>query len=631
MMGRVSRRSRAVVMGAGLALVVPAALGGCDLVGGSKPATPDATVKALADGLAGGDLTKVPFDGATGANVAAFMTTVTADLKDLKRTVKVTQVSKPNANDSKATATLTFVWTIPASLSSPAATATATGTTTGTATTTPAPTTTPADGSDGLWTYTTPVGLTRAQDTTWHVAWNPTIIAPDLTTSERLTLTTAPAKRADIVGANNVPLMTERATATVGIDKTRIPAASLAASATALAQLAGSDPAAYAAQVAAAGSKAFVPLITVRADDALVTEQAGAIAAIPGASVVGGKAVVGPSPTFARSLLGTVGEATAELVQKSNGALHQGDIVGLSGLEQRYDIQLRGTSGVTVRAVVKDTAGKVTTSRDLFTRPATDGRPLQLTMDATAQTVAEAVLQGVTTTPAAIVAIRPSTGEILASANGPAAKGIALGTSGQVAPGSTFKIVTALALLRAGLTPDSIVSCTPTFNAGGRIFKNYNDYPPDKVGNIPLRTAFANSCNTAFISNNAKITQADLASAAAALGVGVDLDLGFPAYLGSVPTSAGSTEHAASMIGQASVLVAPMDMATVAASVMHAAVVRPRLIADNPAVAGFPTPATPLQPAEAQALQSMMGAVVSEGSGRSLAGVGVTLAKSGTA
>ncbi len=660
MMGRAARRSRAVVLGAGLALLVPAALGACDIVGGSKPVTPDATVKALADGLAGGDLTKVPFDGATGANVATFLTTVTADLKDLKRTVTVTRVSKPNANDFTATATLTFAWTIPASLSSPpstgpagstATTTTPSPTTTSSASSTPtsasgstsgsasgstsptaaAPTGTPTGASDAIWTYTTPVGLTRAQDTTWHVAWNPTIIAPDLTTNERLTLTTAPAKRADIVGANNVPLMTERATAAVGIDKTRIPAASLPASATALAQLAGSDPAAYAAQVVAAGSKAFVPVITVRADDPLVTDQGGAIAAIPGASVVGSQAVVGPSPTFARSLLGTVGEATAQLIQKSNGALHQGDIVGLSGLEQRYDAQLRGASGVTVRAVVRDATGKVTTSRDLFTRPATDGKPLQLTMDATAQTVAEAVLQAVTTTPAALVAIRPSTGEILASANGPASKGIALGTLGQVAPGSTFKIVTALALLRAGLTPDSLVSCTPTFNAGGRIFRNYSDYPPDKVGNIPLRTAFANSCNTAFISNNAKITQADLASAAAALGVGVDLDLGFPAYLGSVPTSASATEHAASMIGQASVLMAPMDMATVAASVMHAAVVRPRLVADNPAVAGFPAPVKPLQPAEAQALQSMMGAVVSEGSGRSLAAVGVTLAKSGTA
>ena len=163
------------------------------------------------------------------------------------------------------------------------------------------------------------------------------------------------------------------------------------------------------------------------------------------------------------------------------------------------------------------------------------------------------------------------------------------------------------------------------------MFKNYDDYPATKLGDIPLRTAFANSCNTAFISNQAKISQADLASAAAALGAGVDLDLGFPAYLGSVPTTATATEHAASMIGQGKVLVAPMDMATVVASVVRGSVVRPRLIDDNPAVGAFPTPEKPLQPAEAQALQALMGAVVSEGSGAVLAGVGVTAAKTGTA
>jgi cell division protein FtsI/penicillin-binding protein 2 len=165
----------------------------------------------------------------------------------------------------------------------------------------------------------------------------------------------------------------------------------------------------------------------------------------------------------------------------------------------------------------------------------------------------------------------------------------------------------------------------------GRSFKNYNDYPADKIGPIPLRTAFANSCNTAFISNASAVTQGDLAAAAASLGIGVDLDLGFPAYLGSVPDTASGTDHAASMIGQSKVLVSPMDMATVTASVLHGAVVRPSLIRDNPAVATFPTPTKPLTPIEAQALQSLMGAVVSEGSGAFLAADRVTAAKTGTA
>ncbi|MGI9156315.1 MAG: penicillin-binding transpeptidase domain-containing protein [Marmoricola sp.] len=108
-------------------------------------------------------------------------------------------------------------------------------------------------------------------------------------------------------------------------------------------------------------------------------------------------------------------------------------------------------------------------------------------------------------------------------------------------------------------------------------------------------------------------------------------DLGFPAFLGSVPAQGTGTEHAASMIGQAKIEVAPMDMATVVASVVKGSLVRPSLVVGNPAVATFSKPAKPLQPAEARALQGLMSAVVTEGSGRVLAPSGVTVAKTGTA
>ena len=632
-MSHPSRNLRQRAVGALCALSLATVLAGCNLV--NPPPGPDQAAQALAGGLAGGDLNQVRLDGATPANVTAFLATAIGDLKDVKRTVTVDQVSEPKANDRTATASLAFAWTLPSAAPASAATTTGTATATTDATSSATASATTSAGATGgtdvVWNYTTTAHLTRAEDDTWHVTWTPALFAPGLTATEKLALVTVAAKRGDIVGAGSTPLMTERDTAQVGIDKTKVGADQQAAAATALAQLAGSDAAAYAAAVMSAGAKAFVPLITVRPDDPLLTSQKAAVNAIPGAVSVPGKSVIGPSPNFARSILGTVGVATAELIAKSKGALKTGDVVGLSGLEQRYDARLRGTPGRTIQAVGTDSAGKQS-SRDLFTSPAVDGKPLVVTLDITGQTVAEAVLQGGPgDTQTSLVAIRPSTGEILVAANGPGSKGLAVGTTGQAAPGSTFKIITALALLRAGVTPDSPVQCTPTVTVGGRSFKNYNDYPPDKIGTIPLRTAFANSCNTAFISNQDKVSQADLAGAAAALGIGVDLDLGFPAYLGSVPTTASETEHAASMIGQAKVLVSPMDMATAIASAVHGSVVRPRLLDDNPAVAGFPTPGKPLQPAEAQALQAMLGAVVSEGSGALLASDGVTAAKTGTA
>jgi cell division protein FtsI/penicillin-binding protein 2 len=145
----------------------------------------------------------------------------------------------------------------------------------------------------------------------------------------------------------------------------------------------------------------------------------------------------------------------------------------------------------------------------------------------------------------------------------------------------------------------------------------------------------ANSCNTAFITARNKVSQADIADAAASLGLGVDHDLGFPAYFGSVPASdaeAGSeTGHAASLIGQGKVTASPMAMAAVAASVDKGSVVVPRLL---PAQKTDDTaPKTPLTPAEARQLRTLMRGVVTSGSGSFLASVpgAPVLAKTGTA
>ena len=67
-------------------------------------------------------------------------------------------------------------------------------------------------------------------------------------------------------------------------------------------------------------------------------------------------------------MLGTVGPVTAEMVKDVPGVYRAGDEAGLSGLEARYDEQLRGTPGVPCDAV--DAEGS---SRELFTRR--PGRP----------------------------------------------------------------------------------------------------------------------------------------------------------------------------------------------------------------------------------------------------------------
>ncbi|HEU4566593.1 MAG TPA: penicillin-binding transpeptidase domain-containing protein, partial [Marmoricola sp.] len=211
--------------------------------------------------------------------------------------------------------------------------------------------------------------------------------------------------------------------------------------------------------------------------------------------------------------------------------------------------------------------------------------------------------------------------------------GYDIATYGRYAPGSTFKMVSSLALLRSGLTPRSTVHCVPRLDVNGKAFTNYSDYPADRLGDIPLLQAVANSCNTAFIGERHRLHGDDLPQAAAALGFGVDHDLGFPAYFGQVPAPAGETEAAADLIGQGRVLASPMAMATVMASVIAGRAVLPVLLPDQHAASSPPSPTHPLTRHEDAAEKQMLRAVVTQGSGAILRGLPgpPALAKTGTA
>ena len=104
----------------------------------------------------------------------------------------------------------------------------------------------------------------------------------------------------------------------------------------------------------------------------------------------------------------------------------------------------------TVSAALENTSA----SSIVFTINAEDGTPLQTTLDPRLQALAEAVLEDEPSA-SALVAIQPSTGDVLTVANGPGSEGQQTALLGQYPPGSTFKIATSLALLRQGITPDS--------------------------------------------------------------------------------------------------------------------------------------------------------------------------------
>ncbi|PRY54022.1 cell division protein FtsI/penicillin-binding protein 2 [Knoellia remsis] len=610
-----------------LALVAGGAWGAWTWLGRDTGAARAAAEKVAA-GLAAGELPPGVVTGeptGEGEGLAA----IVEDMEGAKHAVSVASVTEPESGS--ATATLRHEWSVP--------------------------------GAEKPWTYETPVEL-RKGDETWTGVWSPAMVAPDLTDAETLRLKRTQAERADILGPDGKPIVTERPIQRVGIDKTKVSGAAAATSARALGTALDINVDKFVTAVQQAGPKAFVEAITVRSGSP--EEQAARAVDAPGVFLVAGTRELAPTATFARPILGTVGEATAEIIEKSGGTVSAGDVVGKGGIQEAQNAQLSGQPGVTVSAVGGGDP------RVLFETAPVAGKPVTVTLDIATQNAAEAALADIEPA-SAIVAIRPSTGAVLAAASGPGSNGQSTATQGRFPPGSTFKTVSTLALLRSGVTPSTPVECTQTFVVDGRQFKNVDSYPKDALGKVPFSTAFANSCNTAFMRLGADLEPAALPTAAAGLGLTADPSLGVPTFLGSVPTPKPGTDEAASMIGQSKVQASPLGMATVAASIAAGKTVTPTLVTGvepdasdgdggagssalptaspsgsasaspaSPAASGSPaasptgatpTPSNPITAAEAKQLQTLMRGVVEQGSADFLLDVpgAPVLAKTGTA
>lgn len=353
-----------------------------------------------------------------------------------------------------------------------------------------------------------------------------------------------------------------------------------------------------------------------------------AVAEVPGRHIREITAVLGPSSSFAAPILGTVGEPTAEMIEQSGGELTVNDRVGRSGLQLRYDEQLRGVPMIRIdlveRAAPEGTspAPAPAEPRTLFQQDQSVSEGIDLSMDRDLQAKAEEVLS---TQPglATLVVINLADGGLLAAAQSPPGGSYPHATFGKFAPGSTFKVVSSLAMMRHGIMPSSTVQCPATLSVDTYTFGNYSGY--GNTGAISLTDAFKYSCNTAFVGAAAQVTGEQLHAAAGSLGVGTDYDAGFSSNFGTVAPG-NSIDRAASMIGQGQVTMSPLGMAAVAASVAAGRTVVPWLVKGHEAT---PT-AAPLTAAEAQGLQVMMKATVDSGTAQSLKGVMIG-AKTGTA
>jgi cell division protein FtsI/penicillin-binding protein 2 len=468
----------------------------------------------------------------------------------------------------------------------------------------------------GNWSYRTALTLREDGAGAWQVVWSPRLVQGSLSAATRLGTERVWAARAPILDRDGAPLISPRPVVEVGLQRNKV--TDVGASADALAGALGLDAAALAQEVSGAGPEEFVVAETLRPDDYAAVESK--LAGIPGVLTVDTTLPLAPTKAFARALLGAVGPATAQQVAASGGRLVAGDDAGQWGLEAAYDRQLGGTP--TVSIVVREISTGAPL-RTLESRAGSAPQALETTLSTPVQDAAEAAL-GTSSAASAVVAIQPSSGDILAVANRPTSSTFDRALAGSYAPGSTFKVITTAALLRAGLNPAEQVACPTTITVDGRTFHNYEGEGGDRP---TFADDFAVSCNTAFISLAPRLAPTALETTALDYGVGRNADLPFGAAESHAPPGTDAVGRAATMIGQDQIAVTPLAMAGVAAAVANGRWRSPRLLSSDPSVAG------PILPtSEVATLRTLMRGVVTHGTGTALAGTpGEVDGKTGTA
>ncbi|MEC3977693.1 penicillin-binding transpeptidase domain-containing protein [Amycolatopsis sp. H20-H5] len=255
-----------------------------------------------------------------------------------------------------------------------------------------------------------------------------------------------------------------------------------------------------------------------------------------------------------------------------------------------------------------------------------DRKPLTSGLSLATQTAAQAALDGYQGS-AMMVVIQPSSGDLLAVAQNAAAGTQLKALSGQYAPGSTFKIVTATAALEQGdVDPDTMLPCPGEATIGTRTIPNENKF--DK-GTIAMHSAFAYSCNTTFGALAAKLPSDGLAKAASQYGINADFEIpGLPTEAGKVEP-AGGDEQVEDGIGQGTIQVSPFGGALMAATVAAGKAVTPKLWhgIDTQVNTGYKAPPASVL----NALRPMMREVVTTGTAKGVAGSGQVFGKTGTA
>ncbi len=374
--------------------------------------------------------------------------------------------------------------------------------------------------------------------------------------------------------------------------------------------------------------------------------------------------------SLAAHLLGYAGEINqSELDERADRGYHLGDLVGRTGVEKNYEDILRGRDGAEF-VVVNAMGRRVARLSEGPGQPPVPGHDLELTIDLKVQKVLEEVMAGVERGGA--VALDPRDGSILGLVSRPAfdpnefshglsqARWDKLSSGGAnpllnraiqgvYPPGSTFKVVTMTAALRAGIATAAtrFDPCVGGYQFGSRWFACWNKAGH---GSLDFIGALEQSCDVYFYQVGPKLGLTPLEETARGFGLGDRTGVDLPQESrGLIPSVAwydkrwGAGKWSKGLllnlaIGQGELLLTPLQLALMMAEIAEdGRAIRPHLVQAVRGVQEFhpQKPAQPgviASPAVWDALHKGLEAVVASGTGTAARIPGIRVAgKTGTA
>lgn len=336
---------------------------------------------------------------------------------------------------------------------------------------------------------------------------------------------------------------------------------------------------------------------------------------LPGVQPLAGTSRFYPDKTAFAHVVGHVGSVSDKDKGDDPALQLPGFKVGKLGIERTFDAELRGAVGT--RRVEVNARGRIV--RDVARQESQPGHDVKLTLDAELQRIAAARLGEES---ASTIVMDLTQGDIMALVSTPAfdpnefSTGIShenwkaltgdprlpltnKAIGGQYPPGSTFKMIVALAALKAGVvTPQETIFCNGKHPYGGNVF---HCWKPGGHGHVDLEGSIRHSCDIYYYNMAERLGVQAIADMARQFGLGSRFDLPIPGQkAGLVPDPewkrrvygrswlGGETLNMS--IGQGSLLATPLQLAVLAGRLATGKALVPRILDDATVIPALPLP-----------------------------------------